>query len=103
VPAFGHEHRHLRLDAARDADHLVGRRHFQVQLDMRELAQAPDVLVLDVAPVFAQVHGDAVGAAEMRFDRGPDGVGLVRTPRLPHRGHMVDVDPQFDHESITGR
>ena len=65
------------FSAARDADHLVGRRHLEVELDVDELAQPPHVLVLDVAAVLAQVHGDAVGAAEMRLDRGPDRVGLV--------------------------
>ena len=69
VPALGHQHRHLRLDAARDADHLVGRGHLEVQLDVGELAQPAHILVLDMAPVLAQVHRDAVGAAEVRLDR----------------------------------
>jgi hypothetical protein len=47
------------------------RTHLEIELDVRELAQAPHVLVLDVAPVLAQVHGDAVRAAEVRFHRGP--------------------------------
>ena len=72
------------LDARGDADHLVGRRHLEVELDVGELAQAAHVLVLDVAAVLAQVHGDAVGAAEMRLDRRPHRVGLVGAPRLAH-------------------
>src|SRR5262245_63202321 len=66
LAAFGNEHRHLRPDAARDADHLLGRRHLEVELDVRELAQTAHVLVLDVPPVLAQVDGDAGGAAEVR-------------------------------------
>ena len=59
------------------------------------------VLVLDVAPVLAQVHGDAVGAAEVRLDRGPDRVRLVGAPRLPHGGDVVDVDAELDHRSCS--
>ena len=97
VPTFRHQHRHLRADAPRYADHLVGRRHFKVELDVGQLAQAAHVLVLDVAPVLAQVHGNAVGAAEMRLHRRPDRVGLVRAPRLAQRCDVIDVDAELDH------
>jgi hypothetical protein len=36
VAAFGHEHRHLGLDLAGDADHLVGGGHLEVELDLGE-------------------------------------------------------------------
>ena len=75
----------------------VGRRHLEVELDVDELAQPPHVLVLDVAAVLAQVHGDAVGAAEVRLDRGPHRIGLVGAPRLPQRRDVVDVDAEFNH------
>ena len=80
--ALGHEHRHLGLQRARDVDHLVGGRHLEVELDVDELAQPAHVLVLDVPAILAQVHGDAVGAAQMRLDGRPHRVGLVRAPRL---------------------
>src|SRR4029450_10433480 len=57
-------------------------------------------LVLDVPAILAQMHGDAVGAAEMRLNRGPDGIGLVRAPRLPDRCDMVDIDAKFNHGAI---
>ena len=82
---------------ARDVDHLVGRRHLEVELDVHELAQPAHVLVLDVAPVLAQVDGDAVGAAQVRLDRRPHRVGLVGAPRLPQRRDVVDVDAELDH------
>ena len=83
------------------ADHLVGGRHLEVELDVRELAQPPHVLVLDVAAVLAQVHGDAVGAAQVRLDRRPDRVGLVGAPRLADRGDVVDVDAELDHAASS--
>ena len=73
------------------------RGHFEVQLDVHELAQPPHVLVLDVPPILAQVHGDPVGAAQMRLDRRPHGIRLVRAACLPQRGHVVDVHAEFDH------
>ena len=71
--------------------------HLEVQLDVHQLAQPPHVLVLDVPAILAQVHGDAVGAAQMRLDRRPHGIRLVRAARLPQRGDVVDVDAEFDH------
>jgi hypothetical protein len=61
------------------------------------LAQPAHVLVLDVAPVLAQVHGNAVGAAQVRLDRGPERVRLVRPARLSQRRHVVDVYAQLNH------
>src|SRR6185437_16108342 len=77
LAALGNQHRHLRADVARDRHHLLGRRHLEVELNVRELAQPPYVRVLDVAPVFAQVHGDAVRAAQVRLHRGPHRIRLV--------------------------
>ena len=71
--------------------------HLQIELDVHEVAQAAHVLVLDVAAVLAQVHRDAVGAAQVRLDRGPHRVRLVRASRLAHRRHVVDVDAELDH------
>ena len=94
---LGHEHRHFRAQLARDADHLVGGRHLEIQLDMHEVAQTPHVLVLDVSAILAQVHGDAIRTAEVSLDGRPHRVGLVRAPCLPQRCNVVDVDAELDH------
>jgi hypothetical protein len=99
MPAFGHQHRHLRLDPAGDRNHLVGGRHFEIELDLRQVAQLLDVGVLDVSPVLAQVDGDAVGTAEVCLNRRPDRIGLVGAARLADRRHMVNIDAKFDHSS----
>ena len=54
--------------------------------------QEPDVALLDVAPVLAQMHGDPVGAAELGEDRGTDRVRLVGLSSLAHGRDMIDVD-----------
>jgi hypothetical protein len=85
------------LSAQAMADHLVGRGHFQVELDVRQFRAGGARRILDVAAVFAQMHGDAVGAAEMGFHGGPHRVRLPGAARLAQRGDVVDVDTEFDH------
>lgn len=101
MAAFGHQHGHLRLDAAGNGDHLVGGCHFEIQLDLCQIAQPFDVGILDMPPVLAQVDGDAIGTAEVRFDCGPDWIRLVGAARLADRCDMVDIDAKFDHSSCS--
>ena len=58
----------------RDLEHLLGRRHLQVQRQVDLGHQPVDVVVGDVPPVLAQVRGDAVGAGLGGDDarRAPD-------------------------------
>ena len=62
------------LRAAGDADHFVGGGHFQIELDLGEIAQAPHVGILDVAPVFPH-DGDAVGAPRCASTAAQTGSG----------------------------
>ena len=78
LPPLGHQHRHFRLERARDLDHFVRRRHFEIELDVHQLAQTAHILVLDMAPVLAQMNRDAIRAAQVCLHRGPYRVGLVR-------------------------
>ena len=68
---------------------------------MRQLAQTADILVLDVASILAQVAGDAVCAAEVRFDRRPNRVGLVGAPCLSNGRHVVNINAEFNHSSFS--
>src|SRR5262249_24196323 len=80
-----------------DVGNGVDRGHFEVETVGDDRPQQADVAVLDVAPVLAQVDGDAVGAGEEGEDGRRDGVGLVAAPCLPHRGDVVDVEAEADH------
>ena len=66
---------------------------------MRKLTQAPHIFVLDMAPILAQMHRDAIGASEVRLDRRPHWIRLVGAAGLPHGCDMVDIDAEFDHSS----
>ena len=54
----------------RDRQHLLGRRHFEVQGQVDLGHQPVDVIVGDVAAVLAQMGGDPVRAGLRRDDRG---------------------------------
>ena len=51
-----------------------------------------DVARLDVAPVLAQVHGDAVGARLLGDQRRRHGIGIARVARLAQGRDVIDVD-----------
>jgi hypothetical protein len=60
-----------------------------------------NIRILNMAPVLAQMHGNAIGTAEMGFDGSPKRVGLIGTPSLAKRGDVVDIDAEFDHNSCN--
>ncbi len=77
-----------------DLEHLVGRRHFEVQRQVGRGLDAREVVVADMAPVLAQMRGDPVAA-----DRGDDlrrahRVGMLAAARIADRRDMVDVDAE---------
>ena len=72
---------------------------FQVEPALHGLAEQPEVAVLDVAAILAEVDRDPVRAAEFRLGRGPDRVGLAAPPGLAEGGHVVDVHSQSGHGS----
>ena len=53
-----------------------------------------DVAVLDVPPVAAEVHGDALRAGELAEHRRGDRIRLVGLARFADRGDVIDVDCQ---------
>ncbi len=74
MPAFGgallallrHDAGGMRLGAQRDGQHFVRRRHFQIEGNFYLAAEAGDIVVGNMPPVFPQMGGDAVGARLFR-------------------------------------
>ncbi len=97
---FGHQHHDLGPDAPGDLDHLVGRGHLQIQLDLDEFLEPPQVLVLDVASILPKVDRDPVRPSQVGLHRGPDGIRLPGPASLPDSGHVVDVHAKFDHHPM---
>ena len=108
-PALGHEHGCVGAQTARDTHHLVGRSHLQIQLHRHQRAEQLDVPIDDVAAVLAQVHGDAVGPAQLGLVGRPDRIGLrpigpgsldAPVSRLPDGRDVIDVDAQLNHAQL---
>ena len=59
---FGDDAGGVRAVRERDPEHLLGRRHLEVQRQVDLGHQPVDVLVGDVAAILAEVGGDPVGA-----------------------------------------
>ena len=104
LPALGHQrrlvgHRPARRSPRSPATRLISR----FSLHCTVCRSSCHIAVVDVPAVLAQVDGDAVGPAQLGLGRRPDRVRLVGPPGLPQRGHVIDIDAQFDHRgSILG-
>ena len=97
LPALGHHADVVRPDAQRVVYHLAGHRAFEVHARLQHAAQDAHVLVLDVAPVLAQVDGDGVCTRLFADQGGAHQVGIARAARLAQRGDVVYVQTEFYH------
>ena len=86
----------------RDRDHLVGRRHLEIERlgDLR--LEARHVVVADVAAIFAQMRGDAVGAGLDRDLRRAHRIGMPAAARIAHGRDVVDVDAEAERRQLAG-
>ena len=84
-------------DLLGDLDDRLGHRHLEVELGGDGLIERPDVAVVDVPAILAQVHGDAVGPGQLALGRRPDGVWLVRLPGLADGRYVIDIDVENCH------
>ncbi len=84
----------MRAHLAGDAHHLRRRRHFEIERLCNALLEARDVVVDDVAAIFAQMRGDAVGAGRDRDLGGLHRIGMPPAARIAHGGDVVDVDAE---------
>ena len=80
-----------RADALGERHHFFGDAHFEVHAGLQHVLEQQHVALLDVAAVFAQVHGDAVGARFFGVQRGLDRVRVTGAPGLAQGGYVVDV------------
>ena len=84
----------MRARPHRDVDHLVGRRHFEIERLLDLGLEARDIVVADVPAILAQMRRDAVGAGLDREPRGPHRIGMPSAARVADGGDVVDVDAQ---------
>ncbi|MNC34241.1 hypothetical protein D3C75_826660 [compost metagenome] len=71
--------------------HLFGDAHLEVHAGLQYILEQHDVTLLDVPAVFAQVHGDAIGACFLGIQGSLDRIRVTRAPGLAQGRHVVDV------------
>ncbi|MCY1424451.1 hypothetical protein D9M71_401970 [compost metagenome] len=94
-----------RTDDLGEGHHLFGHAHLEVHARLQHLLEDAHVALLDVPAVFAQVHGDAVGAGFLGIQGRLHRIGVARAARLAQGGYMVDIDAEkntvgFSHGKI---
>ena len=90
-PPLGHDTGRVRAVAERDPQHLVGRRHLQIERQLDVRGQPFDVRVGHVPPVLAEMGGDAVRAGGRGEAGGAHRVGMPPAAGVPDRRHVVDI------------
>jgi hypothetical protein len=54
-----------------------------------------------VAPILAQVDGDAVGARRNCGLRRPQRIGVTAAARVPERRHVIDIHAKADRSDFS--
>ena len=93
---LGHQAAGVRHVAQRDGQHLLGRRHLEVEGPRQLALETGDVGIGDVAPILAQMRGDAVGAGLDGQMRGAQGIGVPAAARVADGGDVIDVDAEAE-------
>ena len=82
------------FDRPRNADHFGRGRHFEVQRLGDALFEPGDIGVDDVAAIFAQMRGNAIGAGGDRRFGSLQRIGMAAAPRIPDGSDVIDVDAE---------
>jgi len=94
---FGHEANVVRLHLARDVEHFLRDRAFQIHSRLQKRTQRAHVGVHDMSAVFAQMQRDCVSARLFRHQRGANRVRVRGAARVAQRGDVVDIHAEIDH------
>ena len=70
----------------------VGRRHFKIERLVDFRFQARDVVVANVATIFAQMCGDAVAAGRDRKLGSAHRIRMAPAARVADGGDVIDID-----------
>lgn len=96
---FGDEANFCGLEAKGEVEHGGGGGHFEVELFAAFLAESKNIVVLDVAAIFAKVDSDGVGTGAEAEQGCGNGVGFRHdswngdaVPGLPESGEVIDID-----------
>ena len=108
-PAFGgpllaifrHDAGGMRFVAQGDRQHLVGRRHFQIERDRERVHQHGQVIIADMATVFPKMSGYAIGTCCCRNQRRAHRFGVIAAAGVADGCDMVDIDAKPERVDDT--
>ena len=100
-PAFGghfltllrHQAAEVRFGFAGDRQHLFGDRHFKIHAGVQRLAQDTHIAIGNMATVFAQMHGNAVGAGLFGNESRLNRIRVSGAASVTQGRDMVNIDP----------
>jgi len=99
LPLLRHQSAEVGLDVEGDVHDRWHRCHLQIEHPTHHLAQQAHVPFLDVAPVLAQVRGDAIGTGQLAQASSQHRVRVDGVPLLAQGRDVVDVDVQANHSA----
>jgi hypothetical protein len=99
---FGDDAGSMRLVTQRDGKHLAGRRHFEVERKIGRRLNPRQILVADMAAVFAKVRGDPVAAHGRDDLRCTHRIGMIPTARIADGGDVIDVHAKAEGIGAQG-
>jgi len=93
---FRHQARRMRLYLERNAHHLVGRRHFEVErlVDLR--LQPRDVIIANMPSILPKMSSDPVTTGRNRKLGSSHWVRMTATARIANGGDVIDVDTETE-------
>ena len=86
----------VRHNRERNREHLICRRHFEIERPRDLALEADYVVIADVTAILAQMRGDAVGAGLNGEQGCADGIGMRPATRVPDGRDVIDVDAQSE-------
>ena len=91
---FGHQAGRVRSMAQRNLQHLRRGRYLEVERQLDLFRQAFDILVRDVAAVFAQMRRNSVGPRLGGQPGRAHGIGMHTAAGVANGRHVIDVHAQ---------
>ncbi len=86
----------VRLVLQRNGQHLIRRRHFQIERQI-DLTRKPfNVGIGDMSPILTQMRRDPVGPRRGRQFRRPHRIGKRAAARVADGGNVVDVHTEAE-------
>jgi hypothetical protein len=78
----------------RYAEHFFGHSHLEIKPGSKLVNHAPDIGVLNMPSILAQVHGNTVCTRRLGLQSSDDRARIPYPARLPKRRDMIDIDTE---------